>query len=150
MKFANWRAAILANPQEDAGNKIFPAFSEGSAEATTGNDRIRAVADDPLTMLLAIGPITKTVRLYHHLRNFGGARTRPNAKFVALEGLGSTAIPMFFPEEGFTSNMDSRVPTPTELMKAATPQGRRPQASTGKSSHHRGWRALKTGWMIQV
>ena len=117
-----WKNFILDEPEADQVNSNPNLFLVGTKASTPANKRIEELCQNPRTPILAIAPITGKIKIYYGFKNLGGTRTRSQNKIVALEGVGPSATPLAFPEDGILNLCNVRTPLPSELAESTDPE----------------------------
>ena len=117
-KTNTWRGFILEDPEASQANARSNIFLVGTDQATTNEKKIEELCQNPRTPIIALAPIAGKIKLYYAFKNLGGTRTRQQNKIVALEGVGPSATPLLFPENGLTKLCNVRIPLIANLKAA--------------------------------
>jgi hypothetical protein len=89
LRHSSWKEHLLAksNSVEGlTGNENFGSFPAATAKTTIQADALLKNLTEEGSVLLAATDDSKKITLLHQLKNFGGTRTRPINKIVALSG----------------------------------------------------------------
>ena len=119
MKFTNWKdfliTAAVSNRGEE-GNKIVRSYGEISSSKKSGDEKARALTEDPEAVLLFVDDENK-LKILHNLIDFGGVRTRPEHKVIGLFGLTDKADAVVINEDLWEIPVTVRVPDAKELLE---------------------------------
>ena len=109
---------IQSDPEALQADAHSPLFLVGTAPDTPNNIKLEELCQNKRTPIITIAPVTGKIKLYYGFTNLGGTRTRAQNKIVALEGIGASATPLFFPEDGLLNNCSVRIPLVSDLASA--------------------------------
>src|SRR6056300_1604850 len=94
-----WNKFYAQHPNSGGGDKNLKGFAGLTSKEKSENERRNAVFEDEDAVGISVAPVTGRVRFLHSFADLGGTRSRPEHKFVALDGRGSSAQPVLISEQ---------------------------------------------------
>lgn len=116
---STWKLHYANLASNEAGNVNMAAFGPALAADIPFGEKLRALTEDPDTVILAAGNKNQVI-VFHSPCNFGGKRFRTANKVGALMGFGPVAGSVIVDENTLTAECEIVSPTIDELVACST------------------------------
>ena len=111
MKFTNWKEAFKNDPYTDTYNKNAASVIDFLHELEDDIECIQNLVNEPGLISISVAPITNDIQVFHHMTKIGGVITNPTESLVALKGFSSSATPVQFDFELFSTSATIKCPS---------------------------------------
>ena len=126
-----WKAYYSNLRSNERADKNLESFANATLLADRTDfehDLIRDVTEDPDCVIMTLAAVSKKIKFYHSISNFGVIRVDPEHKIVGLDGFGPSATPVIFSNESLLSKLDLNTPSYRSLRRISDPEDCHPTA----------------------
>ena len=111
MKYSNWSQVFANDPNSDSYDKNAADVANLMIDTISANKCIENIKKEPNLIYLYVEPITKAVKIIHHLTAIRENITMPETVLVAFSGFEASALAVHIDPKIFNGTKEFKVPS---------------------------------------